>query len=245
MVGQRVDVLTRDGPLPGVVVARVQKQRRGRAEERKALEYDDLFLDVGAKDGDELKSLVRPGDAASLARRAARAGREPRGLACLRQQDRLLCRARGGETAGGAGRRPRRLHRSRRGAGGGRRLRGLANRRLRHRAAGRARGRRDARERRARRRSGGRRQGRPRRRSDAVARAVDPSRRSSSFCTRPRRRRRSRSRSRSRAARRAPTPTPSTSAAAASPRAWSRCRSATCTRRSRWPTSRTSSGRSS
>ncbi len=64
MVGQRVDVLTRNGPLPGVVVARVQKQRRGRAEERKALEYDDLFLDVGAKDGDELKSLVRPGDAA-------------------------------------------------------------------------------------------------------------------------------------------------------------------------------------
>ena len=64
MVGQRVDVLTRNGPLPGVVVARVQKQRRGRAEERKPLEYDDLFLDVGAKDGDELKSLVRPGDAA-------------------------------------------------------------------------------------------------------------------------------------------------------------------------------------
>lgn len=64
MVAQRVDVLTRDGPLPGVVVARVQKQRRGRGEERKAVEYEDLFLDVGAKDGDELKKLVRPGDAA-------------------------------------------------------------------------------------------------------------------------------------------------------------------------------------
>ena len=64
MVGQRVDVLTRNGPLPGVVVARVQKQRRGRGEERKAAEYEDLFLDVGAKDGDELKQLVRPGDAA-------------------------------------------------------------------------------------------------------------------------------------------------------------------------------------
>jgi endoglucanase len=57
-------VLTRDGPLPGVVVARVQKLRRGRGQERKPLEYEDLFLDVGAKDGDELKSLVRPGDAA-------------------------------------------------------------------------------------------------------------------------------------------------------------------------------------
>jgi endoglucanase len=46
------------------VVARVQKQRRGRGEERKPIEYEDLFLDVGAKDGDELRSLVRPGDAA-------------------------------------------------------------------------------------------------------------------------------------------------------------------------------------
>src|SRR4051812_16648225 len=64
MVGQRVDVLTRDGPLPGVVVSRVHKQRRGRGEERKPIEYEDLVLDVGAKDGDELKKLVRPGDAA-------------------------------------------------------------------------------------------------------------------------------------------------------------------------------------
>jgi putative aminopeptidase FrvX len=62
MAGQRVDVLTRNGPLPGVVVARLQKLRRG--EERKPIEYQDLFLDVGAKDGDELRSLVRPGDAA-------------------------------------------------------------------------------------------------------------------------------------------------------------------------------------
>jgi putative aminopeptidase FrvX len=64
MVGQRVDVLTRNGPLPGVVAARVQKRRRGRVEERKAIEYEDLFLDVGAKDGAELEKLVRPGDAA-------------------------------------------------------------------------------------------------------------------------------------------------------------------------------------
>ena len=62
MVGQRVEVLTRDGALPGVVSARLQKRRRGRGEERKAVEYEDLFLDVGAKDGDELRKLVRPGD---------------------------------------------------------------------------------------------------------------------------------------------------------------------------------------
>ena len=64
MVGQRVDVLTRDGPLPGVVVAKLQKLRRGRGEERKPVEYDDLFLDVGAKDGEELRKLLRIGDAA-------------------------------------------------------------------------------------------------------------------------------------------------------------------------------------
>lgn len=64
MVGQRVDVLTKNGPVPGVVVSRLQKLRRGRGEERKPVEYDDLFLDVGAKDGEELKQLLRTGDAA-------------------------------------------------------------------------------------------------------------------------------------------------------------------------------------
>jgi len=64
MVGQRVDVLTREGLLPGVVAARREKIRRARGEERKAVEYEDLFLDVGAKDKDELQELVRPGDAA-------------------------------------------------------------------------------------------------------------------------------------------------------------------------------------
>jgi len=63
MVAQRVDVLTRDGLLPGVVAARRQKVRRGRGEERKPVEYDDLVLDVGARDGEELRTLVRPGDA--------------------------------------------------------------------------------------------------------------------------------------------------------------------------------------
>jgi endoglucanase len=61
MLGQRVHVLARDGAIPGVVAARFQKRKRG--EDRKPLDYDDLFLDVGAKDGDELRMLVRPGDA--------------------------------------------------------------------------------------------------------------------------------------------------------------------------------------
>lgn len=61
MLGQRVHVLARGGAIPGVVAARFQKRKRG--EDRKPIDYDDLFLDVGAKDGDELRGLVRPGDA--------------------------------------------------------------------------------------------------------------------------------------------------------------------------------------
>ncbi len=61
MLGQRVDVLAREGAIPGVVFAREQRRKRG--EERRPLDYDDLFLDLGAKDGDELRQLIRPGDA--------------------------------------------------------------------------------------------------------------------------------------------------------------------------------------
>jgi endoglucanase len=60
MAGQRVDVLARDGAVPGVVAVKQQKRKRG--EGRKPVERDDLFLDVGAKDGDELRRLIRPGD---------------------------------------------------------------------------------------------------------------------------------------------------------------------------------------
>jgi putative aminopeptidase FrvX len=60
MLGQRVDVLARGGSVPGVVGSRFQKRKRG--EDRKPLDHDDLFLDVGAKDGDELRELMRPGD---------------------------------------------------------------------------------------------------------------------------------------------------------------------------------------
>ena len=65
LLGQRVEVLTRDGRIPGVVSARRQKRRRG--EERKPLDHSDLVLDLGAKDGKEARGLVRPGDAAVIA----------------------------------------------------------------------------------------------------------------------------------------------------------------------------------
>jgi endoglucanase len=60
LLGQRVDVLTREGTLPGVVGAKLRKRRPG--EDYKALKHEDLFLDVGASDGDELRKLVRNGD---------------------------------------------------------------------------------------------------------------------------------------------------------------------------------------
>ena len=61
LLGQRVEVLTRAGRIPGVVVARKQKVKRG--ADRKVLEHDDLVLDLGARDGEEARSLVRVGDA--------------------------------------------------------------------------------------------------------------------------------------------------------------------------------------
>jgi putative aminopeptidase FrvX len=66
VLGQRVEVLTRDGTVPGVVAARKQGRRRP-GEERKPLDHDDLVLDLGATDGAEARALVRPGDAAVFA----------------------------------------------------------------------------------------------------------------------------------------------------------------------------------
>jgi putative aminopeptidase FrvX len=65
LLGQRVEVLTRTARIPGIVSARKQKRRR--REEPKPLEHSDLVLDLGAKDGEEARSLVRPGDAAVIA----------------------------------------------------------------------------------------------------------------------------------------------------------------------------------
>jgi endoglucanase len=65
VAAQRVDVLTRDGVVPGVVGTRKSKSKRG--EDPKAYEFSDLFIDIGAKDGEEARSLVRPGDAALIA----------------------------------------------------------------------------------------------------------------------------------------------------------------------------------
>ena len=62
---QRVTVLTKDGELPGVVERARQKVRKGVDPQPTAL--DELHIDIGAKDGDEARRLVRPGDAVVIA----------------------------------------------------------------------------------------------------------------------------------------------------------------------------------
>jgi putative aminopeptidase FrvX len=61
-LGQRVEILAKDGRVPGVVAVRKQKRKRG--EDRKPVDFDDLFIDIGARDREEAQGVVRVGDAA-------------------------------------------------------------------------------------------------------------------------------------------------------------------------------------
>ena len=63
--GQRLEVLTREGAIPGVVERARRKVKKG--GEQPPTELDELHLDIGAKNGDEAKRLVRPGDVAVIA----------------------------------------------------------------------------------------------------------------------------------------------------------------------------------
>lgn len=61
LVGQRVSIMTRGGAIPGVIgrkpIHLIKTDERDRAPKLK-----DLHIDVGAKDGDEARELVRIGD---------------------------------------------------------------------------------------------------------------------------------------------------------------------------------------
>src|SRR5215204_1447717 len=66
LVGQRVEVATRDGVVPGVVGKKPIHLLR--EEERKQVpEMRNLHIDIGAKDGDDARALVRIGDVAVIA----------------------------------------------------------------------------------------------------------------------------------------------------------------------------------
>ena len=65
LVGQRVQIATRGGAIPGIVGKRPIHLLRD--EDRKqAPKLSDLHIDIGAKDGDEARGLVRIGDVAVI-----------------------------------------------------------------------------------------------------------------------------------------------------------------------------------
>ncbi len=66
LVGQRVEVQTKDGPIPGVVGKKPIHLLKP-DEREKAPKLTDLHIDVGAGDGDEARGLVRVGDVAVVA----------------------------------------------------------------------------------------------------------------------------------------------------------------------------------
>jgi endoglucanase len=66
LVGQRVVLATREGELPGVIGKKPIHLLNG-DDRKKAPEVKELHIDVGAKDGDEARSLVRVGDVAVIA----------------------------------------------------------------------------------------------------------------------------------------------------------------------------------
>jgi putative aminopeptidase FrvX len=64
LLAQRVEVLARDGRLPGVIG---KKRAPFKKDKDEKIELKDLFIDIGARDGDEARALVRPGDGVVLA----------------------------------------------------------------------------------------------------------------------------------------------------------------------------------
>jgi putative aminopeptidase FrvX len=65
LVGQRVEITTKDGVIPGVVGKKPIHLLK-EDERKRAAEIKDLHIDIGAKDGDEAKALVRIGDVAVI-----------------------------------------------------------------------------------------------------------------------------------------------------------------------------------
>src|ERR671926_950852 len=66
LVGQRVEVATREGAVPGVVGKRPIHLLR-EDDRKKVPRIEELHIDIGAADGDEARALVRVGDVAVIA----------------------------------------------------------------------------------------------------------------------------------------------------------------------------------
>ncbi len=61
LLAQRVEVVTREGRVPGAIG---KKRGPWKKDKDDKIELKDLFIDIGARDGDEAKSVVRIGDPA-------------------------------------------------------------------------------------------------------------------------------------------------------------------------------------
>ncbi len=66
LVGQRVELATRGGPVPGVIGKKPIHLLK-EDDRKKVAEIKDLHIDLGAKDGGEAHELVRIGDVAVIA----------------------------------------------------------------------------------------------------------------------------------------------------------------------------------
>ncbi|HVP01635.1 MAG TPA: M42 family metallopeptidase [Solirubrobacteraceae bacterium] len=66
LVGQRVELATKQGPLPGVIGKKPIHLLKP-DDRKKAPELKELHIDIGAHDGDEARGLVRIGDVAVIA----------------------------------------------------------------------------------------------------------------------------------------------------------------------------------
>ena len=65
VVGQRVEILTQNGPIPGLIGKKAIHLQESE-DRNKASKIKDLWIDVGAKDGKDARARVRVGDAAVL-----------------------------------------------------------------------------------------------------------------------------------------------------------------------------------
>lgn len=65
LIGQKLQVWTADGPIPGVI-ARKPIHLLTDEERKKVPEIKDLWIDIGAENGDEVRGLVRIGDPVTL-----------------------------------------------------------------------------------------------------------------------------------------------------------------------------------
>lgn len=66
LVGQRVELITKDGALPGLVGKKPIHLLKP-DERKKVTEIKDMHIDIGAKDGEQARELVRIGDVAVIA----------------------------------------------------------------------------------------------------------------------------------------------------------------------------------